>query len=90
MLLGTKFLVVLFLDTTLDSVLWLLQGSCFHLKRSRNDRILTREFDIIIQGGRVEKTNPRSKDYPTDYSTDFPKDYPYRQHLIINQIPFTG
>ena len=25
--------------------------------------------------GRVEKTDPRSTDYPTDYSTDYPTDY---------------
>ena len=34
--------------------------------------------------GKVEKTDPRSTDYPTDYSTD----YPYGIPLIINQIPF--
>ena len=27
--------------------------------------------------GRVEKTDPRSADYPMDYSTDYPTDYPY-------------
>ena len=27
--------------------------------------------------GRVEKTDPRSTDYPTDYSTVYPTDYPY-------------
>ena len=44
--------------------------------------------------GKVEKTDPRSADYPTDYSTDYPTDYStdYLHGLtyIINQITFTG
>jgi len=47
---------------------------------------------IKISDGKVEKTDPRSTDYPTDYptdySTDYPTDYPYGLPIIINQIPF--
>ena len=44
------------------------------------------DWCITIISGRVEKTDPRSADYPTDYSADYTHRLPY----IINQIYFYG
>ena len=40
--------------------------------------------------GKVEKTDPRSADYPTDYSTDYPTDYPPRNTLNNQPNYFYG